>query len=328
MALNSDDDLGDFLGRISDQIKRDNVAKLGLTPPVKVAKVRKMTPVKEGQEPQVAKGGHYRLWNEHVWPKGYTPERLREVENATKIYAVKGDSGVIPYKEYDTPPASRSEQLHRDAHAAQSRDTYARNYLNRHLARSTMPIEHLKQIQRGGFDEFGIPEYRRLGVTVSPHTSAGTRGGRYFPHEHDIVLGTHPHNTQVDEQRSVVHELGHAYDSASNLDEVYGDASSIKFDPSSLRYGPAGVAHPRLEGFAEGYSLGHSRITRAGRRVGGTTALVGYVPQGWADPDAGQTFRETRDRAYNEAMGEQKPANTSTTSNPEPEVEPQPGLFD
>jgi len=270
---------------------------------IPVAKVRKYTPVKEGQQHPVAKGGHLRLFHEHVWPKGYTPERMRQINDLQ--FGISGAPRLIQSGYFD-PPKETTDKL-------------ARAVVNKNLAKSTVPIEDLRALEKGG-----ALKDAPLQIDVVPSDIMGEGTvGKYNAIRHSITFPLSDTQTAVDEQRALLHEVGHAVDASKNAKRMFTEMAEIKDDPISSIYGNR-PAPPVSEGVAEGYSLGHSRLTRSNKRVGGDISMYGYSPSGWFFPDAGQKFKKTRRDTFNAARGIVPEAPKPT---PSKQIE-QPGLFD
>lgn len=295
-------------------------------PVVPTSKVYKETPVKPGQQHPVAKGGHYRLWHEHVWPHGYTPQRMDEVKNLD--YEVEGDNDLLPGLDEASRKAREQGYVPDDSstfqHSAplrkhyQNVDRYARSVINRHLARSTIPIEHLKQIQRNKLGD-------KLVVSIRDELADNSNAATYSLTNHQIQLKVSESSTEVDEQRALTHEVGHAVDAATRPKEYVDEAIEERLNPNKYEYRSGNTAHPNLEGIAEGYSLGHSRVTRAGRRSGGNRA-VGYIPSNWVNMQSTNEFLKARSKAFHEARGE--PMEKPIQYDDQPDTTTQPGLFD
>lgn len=242
------------------------------------AHVPKYTEVKEGQEHPVGKHGQLKLFHEHVWPKGYTPQRLKEVrENAPLFMAVDAD---------DELPSMDQINL----------DEQMNNEYIDHVARSTIPIDHLKKMQDEGIiGSYGaIPgkDYRTSGSFNAAEREFRVTSNSEYPPDRRLfrnIFGTR----KSEEASTLVHEMGHAYDFASN---------PIGFLVGNRRSNYLGSqASPSREGFAEGYRRRYSRATRAMKRNEISESKSGYKEKGWMDPMdpmARTVFKKTRRAAF------------------------------
>jgi len=250
-----------------------------------VANVPKITPVKEGQEYPLGKHGQYKLFHEHVWPRGYTPERLKQVNDLQ--FGMRA-SGYYPIHE---------DQLD---FTRKINNNIARTTINGNIARSTIPIEDLQKIKEFS-EKYGNPTSFWVGYD-RPYPEAS----EYSVGSKGISVAIAHDDQPVDLQATVTHELGHALDDATDSNTLFHHVMEMKEDPLAHAYGKMGnLAHPVLEGTAEGYSIAHSRITRDQKRRGGENPVNGYSASGWLFPGQQEKFRQARRNAFAKATGRQ-----------------------
>lgn len=242
----------------------------------KQAHVPKFTEVKEGQEHPVGKNNQYKLFHEHVWPKGYTPTRLAEVRDNMPRVVNSPNSGFAPGE--------------------------GTAKLTDHIARSTIPVEDLQGLNNNQFEI-------TLGTTVDNAGGFFTSEG--MPHK-GINPGVVLPKKQVPKpglpkdrdkkargyaktllNHTVVHEIGHAVDFASRPSTYNVEQRSI--------YNETIPARPRAEGIAEGYRSAHTRVTRAMRRSKKQTP-VGYRTDKWDKPLDQLTYKVNRQGTYNDQI--------------------------
>lgn len=192
----------------------------------RVAHVPKITPVKEGQQYPVGKHGQLKLFHEHVWPNGFTPQRLNEVSEATRGF-VTDEVG--------------------NAHSG-----HLQNKIVETMARSTVPVDTLRALADNGSIavsyETGAGEFdaEDTSIRISPSVL-----GKYTDFDRD---GSGTVASQI-----TMHELGHMNDYLSDYDDFY------KNDEKRAHY-KGDFPSPALEGRAEGFRLATTRITRGMRR--------------------------------------------------------------
>jgi hypothetical protein len=247
---------------------------------IPVARVPKYTPVKEGQEHPTGKRGQLKLFHEHVWPKGYTPERMSKI-NALQ-FDITGTRSLVGKDQNDPPMVSDYANARKVAHS----------YVNENLAKSNIPISEL---EKTASPERGDP----LSFTVQ-HSS---KNPSFSANSNRVTLNVDTNHTPADVQRSLVHEVGHAVDWAHSPDTMLSEFKEMRESPIDFLYGNI-AAPPRAEGVAEGYAAAHSRITRGNKRVGGNTSQYGYTPSGWFFPDMGETFTSARSDTFKRATGQ------------------------
>ena len=232
-----------------------------------VAHVPKYTAVKEGQQHPVGKHGQLKLFHEHVWPKGYTPDRLNAVSEAT--------AGFVN----DSIGSDHSAHL--------------QNKIVETMARSTVPTDTLRALADQGT------------IDITDETSEGefdpdTSEVRINPR----VLGSkgtfHPDASGTVASQMTMHELGHLHDYASDYDDFWKNN-----DNRSWYSGSGGLlASPALEGRAEGFRLATTRVTRGMRRY--NEAIMGptakYSSSGFSGPARG-VFNLNRLKSFRHASG-------------------------
>jgi hypothetical protein len=321
-----------------------------IPPPVPVAHAEKFTEVKEGQQHPVGRGGQLKLFHEHVWPKGYNPKRIEAINNM--YFDVNGSPNLHPeYVRDMSNPASdiRTSMLLHDKIIPAS-DKIAKSLVTEGLARSTAPISDLKKLHRPN---------GQLQVSVSK----GDGNPSYVPINHEVKLTipdeepshiamsqTGPTSTNI--QTTLLHEVGHALDANQNPLKFHSERVKAQKDPAGHTYNatttnPMGsLVLPRAEGVAEGYRLAHTRVTRgqkrrdqdaAGGEFGrlmrvlgsdaGTLPGYGYKPELFNDPEAQNTFVQTRNDTFKKATGHhfENMENEPAPAKKQPE---QPTLFD
>jgi hypothetical protein len=232
-----------------------------------VAHVPKYTAVKEGQQHPVGKHGQLKLFHEHVWPKGYTPQRLNEVSEATAGF-VNDDVGTD--------------------HSA-----HLQNKIVETMARSTVPTETLKDLASLG------------SINVSHDTTEGEFDADDVAiHINPRVLGSvndfHHDGSGTTASQITMHELGHMNDYLSDYDDFHKNN-----DNRSWYSGSGGLlASPALEGRAEGFRLATTRVTRGMRRH--NDALMNptarYSSMGFSGPARG-IFNLNRLKSFRHASG-------------------------
>lgn len=237
------------------------------------ADVRKYTPVKEGQQHPVGKHGQLKLFHEHVWPKGYTPERLAQV------------------REHAPPFLALDEDSHSDMSDIYDAERVENEYID-HMARSTVPIEDMQTMTSAGIvGEYDAhPKVEGTGAFSAHHRTFSVNApSTYSP---DRKLFRDIFGTRKNEESGVlIHELGHAHDFAQDPRFI--------FSGSKRPYHREGyVASPEKEGFAEGYKKKHNRATRAMKRNERYERKSGYETNKWLTPDSREAFRNTRRGAF------------------------------
>lgn len=223
-----------------------------------VARVPKITLVKEGQQHPVGPHGQLKLFHEHVWPKGYTPERLSEVRAAHPQVRIGANLSEM------SPPEAKAMIID-------------------HLARSTMPIEDMARIKSKGLtiDVFGELESGHRGTFV---TNRGVKmlGTPEVPQGYEDT-----HNARkVQQANTLLHELGHAKDWLNNPSHLENEPRTAEYLSKSVK------VKPISEGRAEGYRVAHVRSTRAMRRA--RKNFPGYINTGFINPTERQRFETAR----------------------------------
>lgn len=263
--------------------------RLGDKKEIPVARVTKYTPVKEGQQYPTGRGGQMKAFHEHVWPKGFSPERRRTVsEMQFPIYG-----------------RSHTEEVNGKLVDRNTPDKLARAHVEETIARSTMPVGHMEQMKKGG-TAFHVRETGNIGNPTSSFERSYNK----------INLNIKPHDTGADVSHQLMHEVGHAIDYINDSQQMANRVQEMT--KPGVDYGPLVPtaenkgAHPVLEGTAEGYSAAHARITSAQKRTGGDVSKYGYNPLSWKSAHLGSQFIITRNKTYRQETG--KPFD-------EPEVE-------
>ena len=286
-------------------------------PPVPVARAEKFTEVKEGQQHPVGKGGQLKLFHEHVWPKGYNPERIKAVNNMH--FVVNGSPNLHPEYEHNVTPIP--DMLHRMTPAG---DKIAKSLVTEGIARSTAPISDLKKLHRPS-GQLAITARKSM---YNPTYSRGNHEVNLNISENEIgnsgVYQRGPTSTNI--QTTLMHEVGHALDITQNPKKYSDERDAAIEDPEGFAYGrgPTDIkgspALPRAEGAAEGYRLAHARVTRGQKRrdqdaaggvyglrqIGsdvGTVPGYGYHPDKWVNPEHTVTFVQSRDNTFKQATG-------------------------
>lgn len=256
-----------------------------------VSHVPKITPVKEGQQHPVGKHGQLKLFHEHVWPKGYTPQRMNEVVDAT--------AGFV-----QTDLTSN--------HAA-----HLQNKIVQTMARSTVPAETLKILAD------------RASLNVTKDSDEGEYDADAMEIRiNPKVLGT---ATSIDRDGSgtvasqmTMHELGHLHDHLSDYNDFWKNNDRRDWYKNHQI-----MASPALEGRAEGFRLATNRITRGMRRwnqsILGPTAE--YRSAGFSGPARG-SFDINRLKSFRHASGQTPLPYITETPKIEkaPEKTPLPGM--
>lgn len=232
-----------------------------------VAHVPKITLVKEGQEHPVGKHNQLKLFHEHVWPKGYTPERLAEVRNALPTVRVSEDLWDMAVPE-------------------------AKAMVVGHLARSTAPIEDIQKVRD-----------KNLKIDVMEQLASGHRGG-FVTGKGIRMLGTptvpegysDPHNARkVQQANTLLHEMGHAVDWINHPDSLVNEPRTAPYLGKDVKLKPVS------EGRAEGYRIAHVRSTRAMRRA--RKMFPGYINTGFTNPVSRNRFEAARQTTLDKELG-------------------------
>lgn len=271
---------------------------------IPVAKVPKITPVKEGQEHPVGKHGQYKLFHEHVWPKGYTPERLKQVSDAQFQVTAGGFHNIDTSSDYNR---DRDRAINNKIGSA---------LVNDHIARSTIPADDVKHLAENVSFWIGKD-------TPYPETNSFSLSGQ------TVNMALKSNDTSGDIQAITTHELGHAMDYLKDPSGVWAKAKDQRDDSFAHRYAGDTTAHPILEGTAEGYRLAHARVTRGQKNTGGDWTKWGYSPKGWVFSGQGNAFLRQRNETFKQATGhhfeEQAPEGWSPFDDYKPK---HPTLFD
>jgi len=260
------------------------------------ANAPKFTPVKEGQQHPMGKHGQYKLFHEHQWPKGYSPKRRDEVlDNAPIIVSTKvmnGDWG-------DTAE---------DAADTFNNDQRIRSEMLGHIARSTIPVEHLKNLSDADISiDYGLnAQNKDNGIAMSrghfavdhPFGSSHLDGTVRIAAEDEFPIGARMMRNifgtrQKEEASTLMHELGHAqHFSEAPIRFTYGMPNPPEGYGQTNR-----TANPEKEGYAEGYRKAHNRLTRAMRR-GRPAGNTGYETHKWNSEESKETYRRARRQTF------------------------------
>ncbi len=255
------------------------------------ARVPKFTDVKPGQQHPVGKRGQGKLFHEHVWPKGFTPQRRAEVNEA------------LPYIHSHTEESKNNPvwgpQSPQQEHAF-VRDT---------IARSTMDTDELR----------AMTDYNNMEIHTGVKLPKGI-GGEYHPSGESpisdnedagaILLKNQAQNIDVYRGAltgmTLIHEIGHAMDEMNDPMEF-----DNKRNENAMYKDQNGLL-PTLEGRAMGYQLAKFRATRAQKRsMRATENAQGYDPANISDSKysdnrvpAVETFKSNRIKSFRVARGE------------------------
>jgi hypothetical protein len=247
--------------------------------PIPTSRVPKYTEVKEGQQYPTGRGGQLKAFHEHVWPKGYTPERRREVGDL-KLPITGGSSS---YKEGGETKRMKTHKGVAKAHVEET------------LARSTVPLSDMQRLKENK-TKFSV---RELGGNTQ------TSSKFYYTNPH-VRINVNTKDTAADVSTQVIHEVGHAVDYAKDKNVMLERLNEMTSPYAD--YGPLGSkstkgSHPVVEGIAEGYAAAHTRLTRGQKRTGGDVSNYGYNMFSWKYPRLGKQFEETRAITYKQETG-------------------------
>lgn len=235
-----------------------------------VSNVPKYTAVKEGQQHPVGKNGQLRLFHEHVWPKGYTPQRMQEVADVT-AGMVNDDVGT-------------------------NHSAHLQNKIVETMARSTVPVDTLRDMAH--LSSIEISDGTGAGGSFNPDESLVTIDIDNLGKKNSFK--SDPSGTVA--SQATMHELGHLHDYMSDSEDFYR-----KMDKNEWYTGSGGhMASPALEGRAEGFRLATTRITRGMRRT--NEALMSptskYSVSGFRGPQARSAFEVNRLKSFRHASGQ------------------------
>lgn len=253
------------------------------------AHVPKISIVKEGQQYPEGKGGQLKLFHEHEWRKGYTPERQKQVQDA-----------IAPMNVEFAPTANTLSLF---APAPSKEETYVPGEVERllvdHLARSTVPLEDIKKMANSGMSVTAnapIPPAAAGAFTHEDIPSHGMKRGIHFALKPPLNaikranpdMDTHGiHKTMMG--NAVTHEMGHLLDFINNPTE-YDSNPRVNY----IVNGVSLPAVPRDEGIAEGYRISHHRATRAMKKAAPEALGMYHASNFETWPDSNE-FRKTRD---------------------------------
>lgn len=247
------------------------------------ASVTKFSAVKEGQQYPEGKNGQYKLFHEHVWTKGYTPQRQAEVDSNMPL--------VVSYGTSYAPGEARRVAVD-------------------HLARSTVPVEDLQDMRKNKFP-------LRFGTGLPQSVSGGFIAESGNMSKKNVGSGVNmpakqvpdPSITEVKEIKRIrnslktatghalIHEIGHAVDFEQDPDRYLREAPTPYTQPNGT---PMDI-HARGEGRAEGYRTAHHRATRAMRRSR-AKGPIGYVADRITSLPQRLMFRADRQSTFNAQM--------------------------
>ena len=255
---------------------------------IQKAKVLKITEVKPGQNFPTAKRGQGQLFRMQVWPKGFTPERQKHVQEK-----VEKSIHVDDYAEEGLgkePTATSKQQLKAQALNA--------------IARSTIPNSDVNRLQN-------------TKIILGEESDGVSMGGYMDPNTDPTEIhGMRPPSSAANSVRDVyndfllMHEIGHAVDYKTNPHQFTGSYRSGLYNNGQI--------NPVHEGVAMGYQLANFRTTRNQRRRSfklmnelGRSMSVGYKAHEWEDDgtddnrgiDPQDSFKRSRLTTYRKEKG-------------------------
>lgn len=225
--------------------------------------------------PHMADGARY--------PRGYTPDRQRDVMAALRHPSSDSHANDDPVIQ----PAHETSMFHSKDVVDETKryNAYHERGVIDAVARSTIPAEHLTERSTGTYKN--QEHQARIGHIAHSETWANDLGAHAFflehgqqwtdePHERilpyrSIVLGqafgdmrgtaSKRLSIKTDERnaQTLIHELGHHHSAAHDDWEAYQDRQE---------YDHAGQAHPAEEGFADHYADTHWRPDPRGGKNG------------------------------------------------------------
>lgn len=251
-----------------DAVKQESRALNSIEMNVRRANVPKITLVKEGQQHPVGKHGQLKLFHEHVWPKGFTPQRLADVRDSRIGYV---------HDYVDTPHSNRVRNIVTDA-----------------IARSTIPSDDIDSMGYYGditlTDEVDAGEFdpEEVEIRLNPNAIADKQNTKRLQDPSNVVAN-----------QTTIHELGHMDDYLSDFDDFEKNHNRGAFYIET-----GGHVSPALEGRAEGYKLAHTRVTRSMERRNynlGSPSMT-YKPMGFSGVDR-KVFELNRLKSFRHASG-------------------------
>lgn len=256
------------------------------------ARVPKFTDVKPGQQHPVGKRGQGKLFHEHVWPKGFTPERRTEIGEA------------MPYLR------SHTEDSENDPVWGAQSPQREKAFVYDTIARSTIDADELR----------AMTDYNNMEIHTGVNLPKGT-AGEYHPEGESpiydgdgsgaILLKNPKQNFDTYggalTGKTLIHEIGHA------VDEMNEPMEFDRNRDQNALYRGQNQFLPASEGRAMGYQLAKFRATRSQARTMRQSEqnLQGYQPEHISDSKysdnrvpAGESFKSNRIKAFRVARGE------------------------
>ena len=257
------------------------------------ARVPKFSDVKPGQQHPVGKHGQGKLFHEHVWPKGFTPQRRAEIGEAMPyIHSHTEKSGNDPVWGPQSPERERAFVY----------DTIARSTIEPDELRAMSDYNNM-EIHTGVSLPKGVAgEYHPGGESpISDNEDAGAillkNPKQNFDTYHGALTG-----------KTLIHEIGHA------IDEMNDPHDFDRNRDENAMYRGQNQFLPAAEGRAMGYQLAKFRTTRRQSRAlrASDPSLQGYQPEHITDSKysdnrvpARETFKSNRIKAFRIARGEE-----------------------
>ena len=226
---------------------------------------------------------------EHRWRAGYSPERKAEVSQAltgdvktAKSYRYGiGDQGVFKYPDEFGSGSPRRQSA--------ARSTQARNAIVDVVARSTIPVEDLRNAPHFDLKSSGTAQGRYR----SPGTMVKKRQGRYerVERERPIIDLDPSAHTRESMEHTIVHELGHHAD--------FMDIGQHEFRRRFM--GQSRGVPVALEGAAEGYAAKH-HVPRRSAPEGHSYADEASYKESQSHPVFQEHFARVAGKTVSEAM--------------------------
>jgi len=273
------------------------------------ARVPKFSDVKPGQQHPVGKHGQGKLFHEHVWPKGYTPQRRAEIGEA------------MPYLH------SHTEKSENDPVWGPQSPQREKAFVYDTIARSTMDADELR----------AMTDYNNMEIHTGVNLPKGI-AGEYHPggespisdnEDAGAILLKNP-KQNFDTYggaltgKTLIHEIGHA------MDEMSDPMDFDRNRDENAMYRGQNQFLPAAEGRAMGYQLAKFRATRKQVRTmrQSESNLQGYQPEHITDSKysdnrvpARETFKSNRIKAFRVARGEEIYPEKAPVSKKEPKYD-------
>jgi hypothetical protein len=273
------------------------------------ARVPKFSDVKPGQQHPVGKHGQGKLFHEHVWPKGYTPQRRAEIGEA------------MPYLH------SHTEKSENDPVWGPQSPQREKAFVYDTIARSTMDADELR----------AMTDYNNMEIHTGVNLPKGI-AGEYHPggespisdnEDSGAILLKNP-KQNFDTYggaltgKTLIHEIGHA------MDEMSDPMDFDRNRDENAMYRGQNQFLPAAEGRAMGYQLAKFRATRKQVRTmrQSESNLQGYQPEHITDSKysdnrvpARETFKSNRIKAFRVARGEEIYPEKAPVSKKEPKYD-------